>query len=293
MERKAPTPTSPIMSVVPRPGAHVSPGGGPWKDHPHSGTLSKVRAAFFVAVLVAFTGCSDGGDDPRAEPGDQGKTEAPGAAIDVGGAPRSFYAVWDHGTEIVEVETATGRVVRTVIDVGPYRQPRADGGEEPNTSVSELDLAPDGRTLWYSTGPPFRNGSVFQLALPEGTPEQMAVGHDPSVSPDGRRLAWVDGTTIRIRDLGGGTEQTLQTEALSPGGVRHDLVRRCHQAGLSHRRRRILRRRHCRHRHRPVHQTSTRRRDAGRLVHAICAEVPTLRRSPRRRLLRGDPRPTP
>jgi WD40-like Beta Propeller Repeat len=178
-----------------------------------------VRTPVLLAVLLAFTGCSDGGHGPRAKLGGGEKTGEPAAAIAVAGAPKSFYAVRDHGTEIVEVATAIGQVVRTVIDFGPYREPPSDGGQDPNTYIDGLDLAPDGRTLWYGAGGLYQNGSVFRLALPEGTPKEIAAGHGPSVSPDGRRLAWIDGTTIRIRDLGDGTEQTL-SEAVGLEG--HD-----------------------------------------------------------------------
>ena len=163
--------------------------------------------------MLLLGACSDSADDsavPRST-----STLPGGGDIDLAGAPQSFYAVRDpappppgephRDTEIVEVETATGRVLRTVVDIGPDREPGAERGDVPDALIQGLDLAPDGRTLWYGVLP----GSVFQLALPEGTPEKIGAGHSPSVSPDGRRLAWIDGTTIRIRDLGDGTEQTL------------------------------------------------------------------------------------
>ena len=166
-----------------------------------------------VVGALLLGACSDSASD-SAVPSST-STLPGGGAIDVAGAPQSFYAVRDpappppgqphHDTEIVEVETATGRVLRTVVDIGPDREPGAERGEVPDVLINGLDLAPDGRTLWYSVLP----GSVFQLALPEGTPEKIAAGHSVSVSPDGRRLAWIERTTIRIRDLGDGTEQTL------------------------------------------------------------------------------------
>jgi hypothetical protein len=178
--------------------------------------MSRSLAVLLVGTLL-LGACSDSAND-SAVPSST-STLPGGGAIDVAGAPQSFYAVRDpappppgqphHDTQIVEVETATGRVLRTVVDVGPSREPRADGEEEFDTIIGALDLAPDGRTLWYSAGAsPFRT-AVFQVALPEGTPEEIATGRDPSVSADGRRLAWIDGTTIRIRDLDDGTEQTL------------------------------------------------------------------------------------
>ncbi len=165
--------------------------------------------------LLFAAGCRTG-DQPSA--GGTATTVAQASRTSVkgstpaSGVPETFLAVRDVGTEIVEVETATGRVRRTVVDYGPYRE------SETNTSIESLDISPDGSTLYYGTLYQPAVGSIYRLQLPDGEPERVGDGRGPSVSADGRRLAFVLGSSIHIRDLRTGQDQVFRDMTGIGGG---------------------------------------------------------------------------
>lgn len=115
--------------------------------------------------------------------------------------PKVFFAMRRVGAQIVEVDSGTGRVLRTIVDLGDPEVVENAGG-----LIDGIDLAADGRTLWfsrYSREP----GVVYRVRLPDGTPERVADGHGASVSPDGRRLALIRRADLVVVDLITGRER--------------------------------------------------------------------------------------
>lgn len=88
----------------------------------------------FLVMLAGLASC----DGSRGSP-DARRVEA--------SPPETLFAVRDHRTEIVEVHTATGRVERTVVDLG-YTEPPGDSGSDSNTYIESIDLSPDRRALY-------------------------------------------------------------------------------------------------------------------------------------------------
>lgn len=135
--------------------------------------------------------------------------------------PDSFVAFTDDG-DIVVAETATGQIVRRVVGRANLSGPA--GGL----------TVQDGRILFYSTTIGQGDCAVWTVPLAGGTPKRIATGAWPSVSPDGRLLAYtrsegcgVKRTTLTVRDLATGATRswTDPDEEFPPGGVfdwRHD-----------------------------------------------------------------------
>ncbi|MEW6473720.1 MAG: hypothetical protein AB1679_15825 [Actinomycetota bacterium] len=117
------------------------------------------------------------------------------------------------GAHIVEVDSATGRVVRTIVDLGDPEAGGSSGG-----LIDGIELAADRRSLWFSrySGEP---GVVYRVGLPDGSPERVADGHGASVSPDGRRLALIRRSDLVIRDLATGSENVFPGLVGDLGGV--------------------------------------------------------------------------
>ncbi|MGH9041784.1 MAG: TolB family protein, partial [Acidimicrobiia bacterium] len=168
--------------------------------------------------IVTLTG-GEGGQQvvtqpPASEtpvPGDGPDTTATTAPASVP-LPETFLAVRDHATELVMVETATGQVRRTLVDLGDFPE---NGTEEDRNFwpyIDGLTVTPDGRTVYYSTGPEPAPGNVYRISTDGGEPEFIANGAHPRVSPDGRYVAWQNGSiqTIAIQDLETGTVRTLE-----------------------------------------------------------------------------------
>lgn len=142
-----------------------------------------------------------------------GATDDP--ALDGGNPPGTFFAVRGVGTDIVEVDAASGRVRRTIVDLG-HGDP--DTVADTGGLIDGLHLSADRRVLWYSrwsSGP----GSVYRVELPDGTPERVADGHGASASPDGQRLAFIRGADLVIRDLALGQERVFAGLVGDLGGV--------------------------------------------------------------------------
>lgn len=160
-----------------------------------------VSVVMALSVLVAGPAC-DGSTRNSARP--------EGAS-----PPETFFAVRGPGTEIVEIDSASGRVRRTIVDLG-HEDPEAvatTGG-----LIDGLDLAADRRVLYYSrwSADP---GSVYRVELPDGDPERVADGHAASVSPDGRRLAFIRRADLLIRDLATNGERVFDGLVGELGGV--------------------------------------------------------------------------
>ena len=150
-----------------------------------------VRAVMIPLALVAGPASCTTAQDGAGPPGT-------GSA----GGPETFFAVRRIGVEIVEVDSDSGRVRRTVVDLGANSEVvSATGG-----LIDALDLPADRRALFYSRSLP-GPGSVFRIELPDGAPERIAEGYAASVSPDGRRLALVRGTELVIREVESGQER--------------------------------------------------------------------------------------
>jgi hypothetical protein len=115
------------------------------------------------------------------------------------GAPATFVGV--RAGEIVLVEVASGNTVGTLVD-----RAAVGGGE---VGAIDLELSPDGSTLYFVPfGTPER---IMSVPMAGGEPTLVADGRKPSVSADGRWLAYLDcsspfvgcGNAIVVRDLRG------------------------------------------------------------------------------------------
>ena len=133
--------------------------------------------------------------------------------------PEMFFAVRDAHTEIVEVETATGKVRRTLIDFGPPGGRAQPPDVSPEVSIESLELAANGSSLFFGRFSLPERYAVYRLDLPDGRPVRVAAGRGPSVSPDGRWLAYAQDAAIRVRDLTTGEERVFEYIFGELGGV--------------------------------------------------------------------------
>lgn len=157
-------------------------------------TGGRLWRAVAAAVILICGGCT--GNGSRDTGGDT--------------APETFFAVTDEATRIVEIGTATGKVLRTVIDS------RRDDGTF--VQIDALDLSLDRRALYYSVGTDLPNGSIWRITLPDGKPQRIADGIGPSVSPDGLRLAYVAGVILHVRDVATSSDRTFPDAVGELGG---------------------------------------------------------------------------
>ena len=107
--------------------------------------------------------------------------------------PRTFVAVRT-GTQVVVVDTETGRDVRVVYEHRPWR----DGSR-----IDGLARSPDGSTVYFSV-----DGAVWRVGVDgAGHPAYLGAGSHPAVSPDGRSLAYDLADGLVVRSLEDGSER--------------------------------------------------------------------------------------
>jgi hypothetical protein len=101
------------------------------------------------------------------------------------GRPSVAVAVSEQN-RVVVLDTATGRALRVLYQGAT---PDEDGAGR----VQAVSLSPDRRTVWFSVAGAYdRCGdyAVHRVPLTGGEVERVATGGSPSVSPDGRQLAY-------------------------------------------------------------------------------------------------------
>lgn len=169
-------------------------------------------AAAVVLGVGALTAVGPGDQEvltrppaPATPPPDGGEEGGPAPTTPTSKAaplPETFLAVRDHATELVVVETATGRVRRTLVDLGDYP---VDGTEEDRMFHGVIDglaLGSDGRTVYYSTGPEPAVGNLHRIGIDGRDPVDLGDGLGPATSPDGRRLAYVNLSAVVVAGPG-------------------------------------------------------------------------------------------
>jgi hypothetical protein len=151
----------------------------------------RVRLQRWLPVLLAaaFIGCD--ADPPKERPAAKSPP-----------APETFFAVLGFDRRIVEVATATGEVVRTVVDLPDPGS--APGAESP--SIDSLTVDTGRTTLWFGVG---YGGPLYRVALPDGGPERIGDGEGITVSPDGKRLAFARSRDLVVRQIPGGEEKVF------------------------------------------------------------------------------------
>jgi hypothetical protein len=121
-------------------------------------------------------------------------------------APATFLAVRDR-IRLVVVDTATGEDQQVLFELP----------EEPSLPEYErqvfagISLSADGQTAVFSAGPRREPELrlIYRVPVAGGPAEQIAVGSSPSVSPDGRRLAYITEETVVIQDLATGATRRI------------------------------------------------------------------------------------
>lgn len=123
--------------------------------------------------------------------------------------PATFVATRDDSSELVLVSSATGSVVRTLVDLGPT----PPGTEESHGSnvIESMALSPDGQYVFYSTGPEPIVGEMHRVSVATGKVDDLGPGAHPALSPDGRSLARVVGADITFSTRDGDNPRTYQT----------------------------------------------------------------------------------
>jgi hypothetical protein len=184
-----------------------------WRLRGRIGMVVAIRIGVAVSIVVCLASCEPDGNG-RASMTTTRATDATTATGGPAGISErnqsSFFAVTGDSTRLVEIDLATGEVLRTVVDV---RQ--TDGGF---VAIDGLDVASDRRTAYYSVTTERGHESVYRVNVPDGTPERLADGSGPSISTDGSRLSFVSGTVIHVRDLRTGEDRTYPDAVGELGG---------------------------------------------------------------------------
>lgn len=137
-----------------------------------------------------------------------------------GGEPPAQWVGVDGDHRMVVVDTATGDVVR-VLTTFDDPDDFGDDGEEPvagGNFAGPIDISPDGQTVFYETCCEPAVGLVFRIPITGGEPEQVTMGTNPAVSPDGTKLAVVELQGLKVVDLVSGEETTYTGMADAPIG---------------------------------------------------------------------------
>lgn len=138
-----------------------------------------------------------GGCDP-SPPNNRRAAKAPSP-------PGTFFAVLGFERRIVEVSTATGEVVRTVVDLPDPGTPA--GAEEP--AIDSLTIDTDRTTLWFGLGWTGGSRPLYRMTLPVGPPARIGEGEGVTISPDGQRLAFSLRRDLVVRHFPDGDEKVF------------------------------------------------------------------------------------
>ena len=170
-----------------------------------------------VAALVAVRG-GDGSDRVRTDRIDgvntsstspsttegTGRTTVPERVGDDAFPPWFVAHLPSH--QLAVVDSVSGRRIRTLASFddpndGTTGQPTASG-----SYLGHLALSPDRKTVFFDTCCEPAVGEVFRVAVTGGKPHPVTTGSDPAVSPDGSKLAVLEGQALKVIDLATGKE---------------------------------------------------------------------------------------
>ena len=182
------------------------------RRHHRIRTATTLAAAASVAVaLGAFALLRDDPTSevrtvPPVEATDVPRTTLAPSTTAVPTEPETLVAVSDRGAVVV-LETASGKVMHTLAPRGS-----ADGD-------TTLARTPDGDWVYYADGMGCgRTASVYRVrADGTGSPERVATGTAPAVSPDGTRLAYAAPNPADPRDPSAMCHNTIVVRTLADG----------------------------------------------------------------------------
>ncbi|MGH3666307.1 MAG: TolB family protein, partial [Egibacteraceae bacterium] len=129
------------------------------------------------------------------------------------GLPKRWVAhLRDH--RLALMDTATGEVVRVLAAFDDPATFEEESGEPQAGGhfLGEFDLAPDGRSVYYDPCCEPAYGVTFRLPLDGGEEQQVSSGSAAAVSPDGSRLALVEGPWLTVVDLRNGRTRRFERD---------------------------------------------------------------------------------
>jgi hypothetical protein len=117
-----------------------------------------------------------------------------------GERPTTVVLVREDGVlVVVDLETGEERELHSLPEVGTPED--ADG-----YYIEDVELSPDGQWVYFSTCCEPIDGPTYRIPTSGGTPERVADGRHPRLSPDGRFVATAAGsTTVQISPADGGS----------------------------------------------------------------------------------------
>ncbi|WP_232662943.1 TolB family protein [Pseudonocardia sp. TRM90224] len=160
-----------------------------------------------ACALLLAAGCAASPAATTAPATTPPTTTLPAAAAAAAPPPPStFLASTDGDTDLVEVDAASGTVLRTLVDLGSPE--RSDPNAAPPRSIDGVARTPDRQTIYFSAGPEPAISTLYRVGAAGGEPEQIGQGNSPAVDSSGRYLAYAAGPWLTVRDLTTGTERT-------------------------------------------------------------------------------------